>query len=113
MTRLSNEDLKKEIKKKEIKKIFGQKIKKPIVDTGLGFSVDGGRDNLQDFQGGLSIGYYKVKGADNIIRDVTKEDMELIIQKIQLRGLMLYQRKWELEELIKTDINTDITTGWP
>lgn len=100
-------------KKAEIKAIFKKKMLKPVIDTGLGFNVDGGRDNLQDFQGGLSLGFYFARDAENITHKLTKEQMEQVISKIQENGLALYQRKWELEALIEKDINTDITTGWP
>jgi hypothetical protein len=100
-------------KKAEIKSLFLSKMQKPIIDTGLGFSVDGGRDNLQDFQGGHALGFYIARDSENVTHQLTKEQMEQVIVKIQANGLALYQRKWELEALVDEDPETDITVGWP
>ena len=101
-------------KKAEIKQIFLSKMEKPIVDTGLGFSVDGGRDNLQDFKTGLNRGYWFARDSNNIMHlNLSEADMQQIVEKIEDNGMALYQRKWELESLVEEDPDTDITTGWP
>ena len=101
------------VQKLKLKKLFMSKMVKPLVDTGLGFSVDGGRDNLQDFQGGLALNLLIVRDSTNVMRTVTEAEMAQIIQAIQANGATLYQRKWELESLIEADPDTDIMTGWP
>jgi len=96
-----------------LKELFLSKMVKPLVDTGLGFSVDGGRDNLQDFQSGLALNVLIVRDSTNTMHTVTTAEMYQIITAIQTNGMVLYQRKWELEALIDSDPDTDITTGWP
>ena len=86
--------------KAELKGVFEAKGLKPIVDTGLGFSVDGGRANLQDFESGLAMGVLSVRGSDNLMHEVTVEQMQSIINTIRANGLSLYQTKWEKEAQI-------------
>lgn len=86
--------------KADVKSVFETKGLKPIVDTGLGFSVDGGRANLQDFESGLAIGVLSVRGSDNLMHEVTVEQMQGIINAIRANGLSLYQTKWTKEAQI-------------
>lgn len=86
--------------KDDLKVTFIKLGLKPIVDTGLGFSVDGGRANLQDFESGLAMGVLSVRGSDNLMHEVTVEQMQGIINTIRANGLSLYQTKWEKEAQI-------------
>lgn len=86
--------------KSDVKGVFEAKGLKPIVDTGLGFSVDGGRGNLQDFESGLAIGVLTVRASDNTMHEVTAEQMQGIINAIRASGLSLYQAKWTKESQI-------------
>ena len=86
--------------KAELKGVFEAKGLKPIVDTGLGFSVDGGRGNLQDFESGLAMGVLSVRASDNTMHEVTVPQMESIITAIRANGLSLYQIKWTKEAQI-------------
>lgn len=86
--------------KAELKGVFEAKGLKPIVDTGLGFSVDGGRANLQDFESGLAMGILNVRASDNTMHEVTVEQMQSIINTIRANGLSLYQTKWQKEAQI-------------
>ena len=52
-------------KKQKLKELFIKKSTKPAVDTGLGFSVDGGRINLEDFQTGLAMNFLTIRDASN------------------------------------------------
>jgi len=83
--------------KVELKAEFEKRGMKPIVDTGLGFSVDGGRANLQDFESGLALGVLMVRASDNTMHEVTIEQMQGILTAIQANGLSLYQTKWSKE----------------
>ena len=86
--------------KAELKGVFETKGLKPIVDTGFGFSVDGGRGNLQDFESGLAMGALTVRASDNTMHEVTAPQMESIITAIRANGLSLYQTKWTKEAQI-------------
>ena len=86
--------------KAELKGVFEAKGLKPVVDTGLGFSVDGGRANLQDFESGLAMGVLNVRASDNTMHEVTSEQMQSIINTIRANGLSLYQTKWAKEAQI-------------
>ena len=86
--------------KAELKGVFEAKGLKPVVDTGLGFSVDGGRTNLQDFESGLAMGVLNVRASDNTMHEVTSEQMQGIITAIRANGLSLYQTKWTKEAQI-------------
>ena len=83
--------------KSDVKGVFEAKGLKPTVDTGLGFSVDGGRANLQDFESGLAMGVLSVRASCNTMHDVTAEQMQGIINAIRANGLSLYQTKWTKE----------------
>lgn len=92
----------------DVKKLMLQDLKetlvkvseKPIVDTGLGFSVDGGRIDVKNFEIGKKYNLPMVKAADNNFYPVTQEDYDTIISAIELNGIMVYQRKWEIEQEI-------------
>ena len=92
--------------KAELKGVFEAKELKPNVDTGLGFSVDGGRANLQDFESGLAMGVLTVRASDNTMHEVTVEQMQSIINAIRASGLSLYQTKWTKEAQI--DVLADV-----
>lgn len=87
-------------KKAEIKKAFDIDSDKPIVDTGLGFSVDGAYRNKTDFETGKKYSFPQVRASDNTMHDVTSSDYDTIIQAIEMNGIAMYQRKWELEAQI-------------
>lgn len=86
--------------KADVKAEFMKRSVSPIVDTGLGFSVGGGRANLQDFESGLAIGILMVRASDNTMHIVTIEQMQGIINDIRANGLSLYQTKWMKESQI-------------
>lgn len=92
----------KENKKSDIKQAFVKDSEKPIVDTGLGFSVDGGYQNKQDFEVAKKYAFPMCKASDNTFHPVTASDYDTIIFAIEMNGIALYQRKWELEGLIES-----------
>jgi hypothetical protein len=93
-------DMAKIVKKKEIKEQFQLFSKRPVVDTGYGYSVDAGREDLQNFEGALSLGVTQIRAADNNIYSVTTNELQSIITKIKANGLAMFQKKWELEKQI-------------
>lgn len=74
---------------------------RPAVDTGLGFSVDAGYQDLQSFTVGLELGVTSVRSTDNQSYVVTLEQLEQIVNTIKNNGLHLLQTKWALEDAIK------------
>lgn len=97
----------KERMKKSIKDTFQSKADKPIVDTGLGFSVDGGYRNLVDFQIGKEFAFPSVKDSDNNFQPVTASDYDTIINAIKTSGVTLYQTKWAKEAEVDTLVDID------
>lgn len=97
-------DLKAE-KKAEVKQAFTAEAESPIVDTGLGFSVDGGRDNKDDFfskwEAMVDLDTTTVRDAYNSFHHgVTKAQMQVIYRAIVANGEALLGKKWALEAQI-------------
>lgn len=80
---------------------------KPTVDTGLGFSVDGGRSNLQDFQTGQKYALTHVKASDNQFYPVSITDYDTIINAIEQNGIDLFNKKWAKEQEIDALLTLD------
>jgi hypothetical protein len=76
-------------------------MERPAVDTGLGFSVDGGYADLQNFQIGKEFGLPQVKDVNGVFHDVTAEDYDTIIAAIKAKGLQLYNEKWLAEQEVE------------
>lgn len=87
----------KEKYKKRVKDKFTQLGNNVIVDTGLGFSVNGGRDNLRDFETGKKHNLPQIKDSDNNFHDATAEMYDTVIGAIELNGISTYQWKWAKE----------------
>jgi len=96
----------KPIKKQEIKQAFEADTLAPIVDTGLGFSVNGAYKNKTDFETGKKYAFPQVRASDNTMHNVTTADYDTIISAIELNGIGLYQKKWALEAQV--DLATTI-----
>ena len=79
-------------------KAFG---KRPVVDTGLGFNVDGGLDDLQRFEIGKELGVKVMVDKEGISHDVSADDYDTVILAIKTYGLTLYQTKWTREAEVK------------
>lgn len=91
----------KESMRADLKKTFELLAYRPIVDTGLGFFVDGNRSDLQNFELGKKYGLLNIKDADNIVRTLTSiSEYDTIISAIEQYGLTLYSKKWEIEAII-------------
>lgn len=88
------------IKKQLIKNHYDAKSKRPIVESGLGFNVDGGALDLSSFKSGKAQGQLKVKDADNTYQTLDSvDDYDLIISAIEAEQLRLINKKWELCDL--------------
>lgn len=73
---------------------------RPAVDTGLGFSVDGGRDDLQNFEGGKVLGLTTIRDVDNATHTITVGDWDTIITAVRTHALQIYQAKWDYEAAV-------------
>lgn len=68
--------------------------KRPRVDSGIGFFVDGGRDDLLNFQIGQKHSIMTVRDADNIDHVITAADYVTIITAMEAAGIAAMQLKW-------------------
>ena len=86
---------------KDISESFKAFGKRPVVDTGLGFNVDGGLDDLQRFEIGKELEVGVMMDKDGISHDVSADDYDAVILAIKTYGLKLYQTKWAREAEVK------------
>ncbi len=92
----------------KIKEITYKKFNgRPIVDTGLGFSVDGGASDLNNFISGKDIGLLIIKDSNNTLQDIRLEDYDTIIKKIRENGFMYMDKKWTLEHEVNISETLD------
>lgn len=80
-----------------------ERIKKgrPEVDTGLGFSVQGGYQDLQNLEGARDLGMTYVRASDNQSHAVTPEQWVTVITAVKANAAQQFQRKWNIESEIK------------
>ena len=97
----------KEDKTQKIREAFLDASKRPQVDSTLGYSIDGGYQDLQNFQSAKALGATEIRDAMNVTQTVTNSDLELIILKIQENGILMYQQKWNLEVQIDQAVILD------
>ena len=91
-----------------LKQSFEEASKRPRVDTGLGFFVDGGYSDLTNFQIGKELGLLVIKDADNIEHSIAIEDYDTILSAIKTKGLSLIQSNWEFKKLLNSiDLTLD------
>jgi hypothetical protein len=101
-------ELKKKAKLSELKDKFNQiKIKPRVEIPSLGFYVDGGRENKDDFKTKWEImnddSTTTVRDADdNYHFYITKSQMEVIWKTIAINGDNLYSWKWYKESQISS-----------
>jgi hypothetical protein len=84
-----------------LKQGFEVASKRPEVDTGLGFSVDGSHADLQNFKLGQDIGLLSVIDSEGISQTITVEDYATIITAIQVANVALMQTKWDTKALLQ------------
>jgi len=101
------EQVKKRMKAK-VSKSFKDVFARPRVDTGLGFFVDGLRDDILNFKDGKELGVEIIFDADgNKHENITPENYDTIIKAIKIYGLNAYKEKWGTLEEIKNLKNID------
>lgn len=86
---------------KDLKATFLTNIERPTVDTGLGYTIDGGRSDLGNFEVGKEFGVPFIKGSDGVNHPATASDYDACILAIKSKGMELYSIKWGKEEEIK------------
>lgn len=62
--------------------------------------VDGGREDIKNFEIGKKYSLPQVKATNGIFYDLTLTDYDTIINAIELNGITLYQTKWNKENEI-------------
>ena len=69
--------------------------------SSLGFVINARRsstkNDLQNIYSLIDLGVTEFMDADNIIRSVTANDLQMIKNEMQQYGLSLYQKKWNLQ----------------
>lgn len=86
--------------KVKVKDLFLAKVSRPVIDTGLGFNVDGSKDDLANFEIAKSLELNFIKDADGEMHQIKPLDWDTIIKAIKQKGVLLFQEKWELESEI-------------
>ena len=85
------------VKKEMIQRLsdsFKKVTKRPKVPTSLGFTVDGGREDLQNFELGKKYQIESVVDAGDQVHTISPEtDYDTIITEIELYGINLWQKK--------------------
>ena len=77
-----------------------QAFDRPVVDTGLGFSVDGGYFDLINFENGKALGVPYIVDVDYNQHTATNEVYDAVIQAIRVNALLQFQKKWEVKTQI-------------
>lgn len=67
----------------------------------LGYFVDGSRHDKENFEVGRDLALPQIKDADNDWHDATLDDYEAILFAIKVNGVMLWDRKNQIESEIK------------
>jgi len=89
-------------KKKVTKGYYDAKSNRPLVESGLGFNVDGGALDLLSFKSGKAQGQLTIRDADNVTQTLSSvDDYDLIIAAIETEQLRLINKKWELDDLVE------------
>ncbi len=92
---------KRQYKLMELSSYFSVISQRPIIDTGYGFSVQAGFNDLASFQVGVDLGLLEIRAADNTMHSVTKEQFENVLLQIKQNGARLMNIKWTIEDEIK------------
>lgn len=83
--------------KAKVKEIFISESKRPRVDTGLGYSIDGSREDLENFNIGKKRGFPFIKDVDGMDHPATTAEYDAAITAIEDYGMFLLQKKWNSE----------------
>lgn len=71
-----------------------------VVDTGLGFSVDGSYQDLQNLEAGKALGLTFVVDSNGIRQNILVTDWDTILTAIRTNGLLILENKWTKQVLI-------------
>jgi hypothetical protein len=85
---------------KDLKEAYVSYSARPRVDSTLGFFVDGGRDDLQNFEMGKKYGILTIKDADNVEQTIVAADNDTILITIESQAIALMQTKWAKQAVI-------------
>lgn len=102
----------KQILLKDLKKYFEKIMERPRLQTSLGFPVDGGRsdkDNFKELWESMlnnSLTETTIKDADNEFQTVTTSQVETIYREIVAYGQSTFTTKWFKEEQEINLLNT-------
>jgi|APSaa5957512535_1039671.scaffolds.fasta_scaffold89091_2 hypothetical protein len=91
-----------------LKDEFNRVSLRPIIDTELGFSVEGGINDLNNFKIGKRKELLIVKDSINTIHEINITDYDIIIDAIEIKRLSLLQLKWDTESILK---NIDLSNN--
>ena len=90
---------------------FEIKSQRPRVEVAsLGYFVDGGRTDLDNFKNGRDIAYPYIMDADNKLHPAGLSDYEAVIRAIQENGAALISWKWSKKEEINAIKISDTLT---
>lgn len=81
---------------------------RPIIDTGLGYSVDGGYKDLQNFKMAKDIGSTVVWDADGNEHSASESDFDTIISLILERWKSVMQYKRDLDQRIDAALESEL-----
>lgn len=108
---IDNLDLAKSIKLAQLNANFELKSSRPRVEvSSLGYFVDGGRTDLDNFKNGRDIAYPYIMDADNKPHPAGLAEYEAVIRAIQENGAALISWKWSKKEEINNIQVTDAMT---
>lgn len=93
-------DQAKEAKKAHLCELFRAKNLRPKIDTGLGFDVDGGKEDLINLEVVKDLKIRQIKLANNEFQTLKEGDIDKIISIVKLAGAKRYKEKWEWEAKI-------------
>lgn len=74
---------------------------RPILDTTLGFKIDGGKEDLDNFIMAKELGITYIYDADGVKRDITPGDIDLIIKTIYNYRFSIMEKKWLADVEVK------------
>jgi len=93
-------DQAKKAKKAHLSELFRAKSLRHKVDTGLGYEVDGGKEDLVNLEVVKDLKITQIKLANNEFKTLKEGDIDKIISAVKLAGAKRYQEKWEWEAKI-------------
>ena len=103
----------KEQKLKELNEKFAYQFSNGVLHSSLGFSVDnrrfGDKNDKDNIEGLIQLGILFYKDVDNVLHNLTMEQMVTLKMEMIGQGLGLYNTKWYFEDLINKAItNTEL-----